>query len=471
MLARIAKLFGKRSFEAAGTGKRWKSRRTQPDPNAAITAATARVRERSAYAVRNSPWLTSGVASLVANAVGCGIKPVSEHPSPAVRRALHELWTRWTDDADAAGLTDAYGLQAVAVRGMVEAGEAFARFRLRRPEDGLSVPMQIELLDPSQIPTSLSRELGDDRRIVAGVEFDALGRRAAYHAYRRGPFLSPAGIETRRVPAEDMLHLFEQLVPGQVRGVSRLASVLLRHQELDSYEDATLVRQKVAGLFAGFMTDDPAQSPLAQNVGADGVAEPEFEPGSIIPIGGAQITFPTVPTPGNYNEFTKAHLRAIAAGLGCTEHQLTGDLTGANYSSLRGGIVENRRRIEQLQHSTIVFQFVRPIWRRFVLVAVLSGALPARDFFANPEPYLRARFVTPAWEWVDPKKDLEAEQLALDMRVKSRSESIAARGLDPEAVDEEIAADQARARRLGIDPPPDRPAPPAPAAPDEERDE
>lgn len=469
MLNRLARVFGKRAFEAAGTGKRWQHRRTMPNPNAAITAATQRVRDRSHFAVRNSPWLSSGVSSLVANAVGSGIKPVSEHPDPDVRRALHELWTRWTDDADAAGLTDFYGQQAVAMRGMVESGEAFGRLRLRRLSDGLSVPLQLELLDPTQIPTSLSQELGEDRRIVAGIEFDALGRRAAYHVYRRrlGDFMGPAGLETSRVAAADMIHLFEQLVPGQVRGVSRLASVLLRHQELDSFEDATLVRQKVAALFAGFMNDDPGAPALGQNPDADGTAEPTFEPGTIVNLGGATISFPPTPNPANYVEFVKGHLRAIAAGLGIAEHQVTGDLSETNYSSLRAGLIESRRRVEQLQHATIVFQFCRPVWRRFVLVAALSGAFPARDFFANPEPYYRARFVTPAFEWVDPKKDLEAEKLSLDLRIKSRSESIAARGLDPEAVDEEIAADMARARRLGIEPQSSQdPTPPAAPAPD-----
>ncbi|MFO3797722.1 MAG: glycogen/starch/alpha-glucan phosphorylase, partial [Anaerolineales bacterium] len=48
---------------------------------------------------------------------------------PAVRDRLHDLWRRWTDRADASGLTDLYGLQALALRAMVESGESFARLR------------------------------------------------------------------------------------------------------------------------------------------------------------------------------------------------------------------------------------------------------------------------------------------------------------------------------------------------------
>lgn len=38
--------------------------------------------------------------------------------------------------ADAAGLTDFYGLQALAYRAMLEGGETLIRLRYRRPEDG-----------------------------------------------------------------------------------------------------------------------------------------------------------------------------------------------------------------------------------------------------------------------------------------------------------------------------------------------
>ena len=39
-------------------------------------------------------------------------------------------------EADADGLTGFYGLQSMLARSVVVAGEGFARFPLRRPEDG-----------------------------------------------------------------------------------------------------------------------------------------------------------------------------------------------------------------------------------------------------------------------------------------------------------------------------------------------
>jgi hypothetical protein len=42
----------------------------------------------------------------------------------------------------------------MAARAMFEAGECFLRFRPRRPEDGLTVPLQLQMLSPEHLPLS-----------------------------------------------------------------------------------------------------------------------------------------------------------------------------------------------------------------------------------------------------------------------------------------------------------------------------
>jgi capsid protein len=83
-------------------------------------------------------------------------------------------------------------------------------------------------------------------------------------------------------------------------------------------------------------------------------------------------------------------------------------------------------------------------------MAVLSGALPARDFERDPAPYLAAEWLPPKWDWVDPLKDARAEIEQIRAGLKSRSQSIAERGYDIEEVDSAIAADRAREAQLGL---------------------
>ena len=97
------------------------------------------------------------------------------------------LWLRWTDEADAEGLTFFYGLQRRAVREVFIAGEVFFRIRPRRSEDGLTVPLQLQLLPSEMLPKHLNQILANGHVIRQGIEFDAIGRRVAYHFYRRHP--------------------------------------------------------------------------------------------------------------------------------------------------------------------------------------------------------------------------------------------------------------------------------------------
>ena len=236
--------FGRtRAFDAAGGGRRWKSVRTVDGLNAAILAGATTAARRAGWYARNNPWVAAAVDSLVGNIVGAGIKPQSTHPDRAVRERLQALWLRWTDEADAGGLADFHGLQAMAVRAMIESGESFIRLRVTT-EAGSSVPLSIELLDREQVPVDLHREIGGGARIRAGIEFDPAGRRVAYRVLssRPGDPIGPLRMEPVRVPAADCLHLFKPLAAGQLRGITWLAPVLLRLHELDQFEYVVLDR-------------------------------------------------------------------------------------------------------------------------------------------------------------------------------------------------------------------------------------
>ncbi len=101
--------------------------------------------------VRTNPYASNAAASFAAHAVGCRIKPSSLVEDGALNDQIQRLWLAWTDEADADGLTDFYGLQTMAARAMFEAGECFFRFRARRPEDGLSVPLQLQMLSSEHL--------------------------------------------------------------------------------------------------------------------------------------------------------------------------------------------------------------------------------------------------------------------------------------------------------------------------------
>ncbi len=182
----------------------------------------------------------------------------------AFRAGLQALFLAWTDEADSIGAHDFYGLQAIAVRGMVEGGETFTRLRTRLLSDGLSVPLQLQVLEGDHCP-HLKTEPGSNVR--QGIRYNAIGRRQSYFLYREHPgdgVLAPAGLELAEVPAGDVAHLYRAMRPGQDRGEPWLARALRTLYDLDGYLDAELVRKKNAARLVGFIKrvmDEGADSP------------------------------------------------------------------------------------------------------------------------------------------------------------------------------------------------------------------
>ena len=144
-------------------------------------------RARARQLVRTNPYASNAAASFTSHAVGAGIKPSSLVEDGALKDQIQRLWLAWTDEADADGLTDFYGLQAMAARAMFEAGECFLRFRPRRPGDGLTVPLQLQMLSSEHLRLAKCETLPNGNEIIFGIELDGIGRRVAYHFHRTHP--------------------------------------------------------------------------------------------------------------------------------------------------------------------------------------------------------------------------------------------------------------------------------------------
>lgn len=248
----------KASYEGAGEGRRsasWEA--TDNGINSINTPALRNLRARSRAAVRNDPYAFNVIDKRVSNLIGTGITPRPTTDDAALRKLKQQLWDDWVDEADADELTDFYGMQALVARTVETAGECFVRLRPRSLNEGLAVPLQLQALAPEFVPHDKFETAKNGNVIRAGIEFNPAGKRVAYWMYHSHPrdssSLNAGYNQLVRVPATQVLHIFEPMEPGQLRGVPRLAPVLKRLRSLDNYDDAVLFRQEVANLFAGFI--------------------------------------------------------------------------------------------------------------------------------------------------------------------------------------------------------------------------
>lgn len=458
LLAPVARWASTPAYDAAGNHRR--VRGWQPDGsaiNSLLAGAGDDLRLKSRDMDRRNPWARNAADSYTANVIGTGIVPQSLHPDAKVREVLHEAWRAWTDESDAAGLTDFYGQQTQACNEAQIGGEVFARLRPRRASDGLTVPLQVQLLQAEHCPLWKNDQYGTGFFVRQGIEFNAINRRTAYWLYQEHPFerYQQFNNELRRVPASEVLHLFKPRIVGQQRGEPWLTPVLALLYDLEKYDNAELIRKQIAAMMAFFIEDaDPANKLFqTEDLDDDGVPIAGIEPGSAITLPSGKTVKISEPTDvgGMYTQYMRAQLRKLAAGLGITYEQISGDLEGVNYSSIRAGLLEFRRRCEQFQHQVMVFQFCRPVWHAWLDAAALAGVIDYSDYQANKSLYRAVEWRPQAWPWVDPLKDIEAEVMKIDNLLGSRTASLKGMGLDREQVDREIAADAQSEKQNGLE--------------------
>lgn len=418
------------------------------------------LRARSRQMVRDNPYLRSASEDWCTNLISTGLAPSSAMKDEAYRAEINRLWNRWAKKADADSLTDFYGLQTMIARALFEAGEIFVRVRPRRVEDRLPVPLQLQLLEGEHCPVWKNETAANGNEIRCGIEFDAIGRRVAYHMYRRHPGdltdMKNNG-ELVRIPASEILHIYRPLRAGQLRGQPETSAAIVKAYLLDQYDDAELDRKKVAALYAGFIVEDkPEDNLLTPGDGSSpdeqGALNVALQPGTMMKLlPGESVSFSQpADVGGSYEAFEIRNLHAIAAGLGIPYMNLTHDLRQANYSSSRSGTLAYRRRLEQIQDDVIKPQFCWKVWELFIGAALLSGALKLKPGATVEDLVDEVEWIRPKWPWIDPYKEAMGEHVAVRDGFKLRRDVVAENGYDVEAFDRIVAEDQARADGLGL---------------------
>ena len=438
----------KRAHEAASPRDPWKPRRAGASANADHEADAKALRDKARALIQNVPYIAAGMDSRVSSIVGTGIVPTFRGGEAEKADAL---WKQWVHEAGAdTAVSNLYALQALAVRAEDCDGEVLIRKRMRRPTDGLTVPLQLQVLEVDWIDTSRTKGLGGNV-VINGIEYDPIGRAVNYWLFTQHPGDSKkrGKNESRPVPASEIIHLFAPKRPGQNRGFPRLAPVIPRTRDLQLLEDAELARKNLEQRFAVAYSGDPSQIIGGGVTPADALKTGdlgEIPAGSVfaLPPGGQlTVTQPTA-MPGHV-EAVRQHLKIICAAGGFTYEAATGDLSEANFSSARVGQMNVRRDIEQHQWLHIVPDMCDVIVQAFLQAAELAGKLSRID-------NIEVEHSTPKWEQVDPSKEVKAELDAIGGGLLTPSEALRRRGYDPKAVFDEMERDWKDLEKRGLAP-------------------
>lgn len=453
---RVRTLAYKQAYEAAQVSHLRKNSRDHGSGNAIVTLTGAALRNQARHLDRNHDIVSGGLSTLVQNIIGpTGINVV---PTPrdadgnvveSVVDQIMPLYQAWSKRPEVTWMHDWPSVQRLLARTWLRDGEAFVqelRGAVPLLEHWSSVPFSLELLEPDLVPLGLNSA---ERRIMHGVERNAWGRAVAYHVYKTHPGdTSLLDQDTKRVSSDLIHHVRTIDRIGQVRGVSILASTFTRLEDLKDYEESERIAAKIAASMAAVIIKG---DPTLYN--PDTPAEHRkmrFQPGMVfddlLPGESVQSIDSKRPNP-NLEPYRNGQLRAIAAPMRISFSSLAKNYNGT-YSAQRQELVEQYGAYGVLAYE-FISQMVRPIYERFVAMAIVSGelVLPRNVTLAGA---IGADYLPPAMPWIDPLKEITALTAQVRSGVRSLSSVIGERGGRMYDVLEQLSLEKAWARDRGL---------------------
>lgn len=433
-----------RRFEGAAGGRRndgWRSSST--DANAEIGPALSRLRNRARDLRRNNPYAERAVTGIADNVVGAGIVPRPLSSKPRFNKKLVELWKAWAEETlcDADGLENFYGLQHKIMEAVPEGGEVLVRRRWRKASDKLPVSMQLQVLEADFLDEEKNGPIGNNE-IIQGIEFSPIGKRVAYWLFDRHPGANNTWrtSDSRRIPAEDVIHVFLPKRPGQARGYTWFAPVMQRLRNFDEMEDAVMEQAKIAACFAAFINKDDQSAGTRQ---ATPLVD-RIEPGIIQELAhGESVSFGTPPTFNGFESYSWQGLHAISVGLGVPYELVTGDLKGVNFSSGRMGWLHFARRVDVWQWRMLIPQLCVGVWAWFMEAQALLPDGVRED--------VKAEWTPPRRDMVDPKSEIETVKQRLRNGLVTWPDALRELGItDPNAHAKNIQEANALLDELGL---------------------
>lgn len=424
-----------RRYDGAGFGRRtagWRATGGSANMETRMDLVTLRYRSRDL--VRNNPYAKRAIQAIATNTIGLGIR-ATPTPNGANKRAVKAMlaaWKLWaeTTECDYDGQDNFYGIQRLCMRSVAESGEVLIR---RRWVEGKALPIQLQVLEPDLLDHSRDQPMIPGQSYcIQGVEFDKDGKRAGYWLFPFHP--GEGGVSLSQfVPAKDIVHIYYKERPGQVRGVPFGASAAISLRDFDEYEQAQLIRQKIAACFSIFVQDSTADGGTPSGTVKTGENREKVEPGIIEYLpNGKTMQFATPPGVQNYDEYGSSILRKIAVGFGVSYEIISGDLSNVNFSSGRMGWIEFHRLISEWQTLMMIPQMCDPIWGWFAEAAAIMG---------SGNINVKATWTPPRREMIDPSKEIKAMSEAVRNGFVSYSEMVRQMGGDPAEVLAQLGAD------------------------------
>lgn len=428
----------------------------------------AKLRDRSRDAALNNPYVKRYLQVLEDNVVGAhgiqlkmDVRNIRNQPDVNANRLIEADWKLFTKSVTP-NCMNMRELASLAIKSVARDGEVFI-VRRRGGQFG-KFAINYQVFESDWVPHRYNLTVDKDKIYIRnGIQYDEYGCPTYYFISTQNPKelkTNPLGykdMEYEKIPAKDVIHLYDPEFVHQGRGFPWTHAALTALHHLKEYTDSEQIKARVAACLMGFYTKPEGEEgiPISdEDKERYGIVQ-EMSPGSIHELPeGWKVEFlnPNAPT-ANFESFQKAVLMSAASALGISYMTLSVDAGSANYSSARVGMLDERENYRRLQQ-WMIERLYTPIFEDFLKNTLLLT--PANVQFVSGmtfyDKYNAPKWRPRTWIWVDPQKEMNAAQTEINNLLVSRSEIMRQQGRDPDQVFNEIAEENEKMRALGITP-------------------
>ena len=458
--------FFQRGYLAAktsGPDKKWRvGKSTGAQEN---VAAWEKVTNKARDLARNNPYIVGARRRHRSNIISEGVWPRPKILLPGAKSKFElavdlntdilRRWEEWAPRAGSNGDT-LYQIQRTAANHFFDDGQ----FLLRRVYKRNPARLEIQLLECDHLDAARDRLSSPGiNKIVGGIELDEYGRPLAYWLLPEHPAENYSN--SIRVPAEEIIHVFDRQRASDVTGICGYASVVQSVFRINEYAYSTMDTARLVNHF-GVWIESPYVQDFQQITPSD-ITEAEVGEGRreyITPAGfhyglpGEKASTMNPAIPGSqYGPFMTKELQTTSVGAGVGYESVSHDGSQTNFAGSRALLIIERGYtrmnlaiFEEQMHSKLYKWFIE------FENSLVSKPLQMPNYNNDKMRYLRVKFNRPVQEWVDPQKDIAARGERIRLRLSTETDETEDSGKDIEEVYATLAYEKLLREKLGLNP-------------------
>jgi len=386
---------------------------------------------------------------------------------------------------DASGMNTFTSLIRLGVGGFVFTGEVLATAEWLRASNR-PLRTAIQLVSPDRL--SNPDGLPDTREWRRGVRKDRFGKPVDYafrNAYPTEDY-DDKSYTWKIVPAfkpwgrRQVIHIIEQLMPDQSRGIAEMVSVLKQMRMTKSFQEVTLQNAVINASFAAAIESELPPDVVYQNLGGAepgawintvaqymealnaylGAANNIKLDGAKIPhlFPGTKLNMMPMGQPGGVGtSFEESLLRNIAAALGVSYEEFSRDYSKTSYSSARTSMV-NTWRFMQSRKKAVADRMASAIYALVLEEEINAGNVPlppGKTFAHFYEPLMKEAYTACSWigasrGQIDELKETQAAILRIKSGLSTYEIEVAKLGSDWREIFEQRAREEGIIKAKGL---------------------